>query len=1393
MSKYLLSLLLLLALIFPSVAPYSAAQEAPSSSPRDSRSSPLMFIENVGQWDAGARFQVRGGNSTIWLAEDALWLTVVERSATGAAGLQVDKLAGLDPERANLEPSNLQPNAANIKVSFVGANLHPRIEPFDRLDTAVSYFLGNEPEKWRPDVPVWGGVRYLGLYPGVDLELTSEGGQMVHRLAARPGAELAVVQLRVEGADDVTVDGDALRLTTAAGEFALPLLRADGLQVAGLKVESRGTQVFDIAAPTAPVNSKGQSHIANPQSVADSPADLLYSTFLGGSCSEEGYAIAVDGAGSAYVTGKTCSSDFPTTAGAFDTNSNGSYDAFVAKLNPAGSGLAYSTFLGGGGGDYGRGIAVDGMGSAYVTGDTTSSDLPVTLGAFDASYNGGNYGDAFVVKLNPAGSGLTYATFLGGDHEDSGRAVIVDAVGSAYAIGTTNSSNFPATQGAFNTSLHGDVDTFVVKLDPIGSGLIYATFLGGSGGDYGRGIAVDEADNAYVTGGTRSPDFPTTSSAFDTSFNGSSVYLDAFVVKLNPAGSGLVYATFLGGTADDAAEAIVLDGAGSAYVAGYANSSNFPATSDAFDTVSNSYDAFVVKLDPMGSELIYATFLGGSGGDYGEALAVDGAGRAYVTGYTWSSDFPTTPGTFDAGWNGHDDVFMAKMNRAGSGLAYSTFLGGGSYDEGYAIAIDRAGSAYVTGLTYSSDFLTTSGAFDTSFNGGDNDAFVVKLATTGTGGTYTISGTVSWGDSQPAEGVLISVGDAGSVLTDASGAFRMDRLAPGTYTITPTFTAYVFSPVSRTVTVPNVTDGQNFWGRTVSPFLDFPANYPSAVRSRAFVYGDNGYINSWFDHAYPDYGEPITDPIRRYDGATTYEAYGGHDGLDFDDSSTDQTTLTSVVAAHEGVVTHVYDTCNQSCPGGSCCEYLGNRVEINHKNGYRTVYGHFAHGSLLVEEGDEVSQGQALGTIGTTGSSTGNHIHFEVSAFTGNGWQVVDPFGWSPLGDEDPWVSAGGPDSFYLWNWRFENGITFQADVGTITTDPAGFADSIAISGTSSGGEVMATVTNPPPPGLSDMLRSLGRYFRLKLESLLRTSTMGAAETDISAPDYAPDITITMPFLTTELRHLDPAQLAIQHYDADAQQWYSLQTTVDFVNNTAVATTDLTGDFALNAPLLCSGDAVEPDDEHEKATPLWLNNGPLARLLDISEDTDWTYFSAVEGVQYTLATQNLTGGDTVLRLYDSDGETLVTTDDNRGGGLASLIQWIAPRTETYFVEVISGSSGYTGCSAGYELALTGNPPPQVDHALLTDDLELSWRHDNAAVVQYEVWRSDLPYFDMVVGEGTSKTNVSTGELGALVVFSEGLPANGGYYYRVRGATAGDMTPASDVLGVFSFPLTPGAP
>ncbi len=443
----------------------------------------------------------------------------------------------------------------------------------------------------------------------------------------------------------------------------------------------------------------------------------VYSTYLGGDIHdnfEGGYGIAVDSTGNAYITGDAGNNgDFPTTLGAFQTGPSGGYsDGFVTKLSPDGSTLVYSTYLGGtyhpaAGTTNGYAIAIDSMGFAYVTGKTTSGSFPTTMGAYQTANNCISCTNAFVTKMKTDGTGLVYSTYLGGSGSpyggDSATGIAVDSSGNAYVGGTANSSDFPKTTGAYRTTNSGFSDAFVTKLKPDGTGLVYSTYLGGSQPDIGEGIAIDSAGSAYVTGYTGSNDFPHTSGAFQTAMR--TIYGNAFVTKLTPDGSGLAYSTYLGGYGDTAdsvinsygaehAFGIAVDSFGHAYVTGETWSSNyfcagannpisccsgggtgtcnFPITGDAFQSTNNASNidnpgpnAFVTKMNLDGSGLVYSTYLGGSAaynGDRGFAIAVDSVGDAYVTGSSYSTDFPFTLGAFQTMNNGGGgDAFVTKL------------------------------------------------------------------------------------------------------------------------------------------------------------------------------------------------------------------------------------------------------------------------------------------------------------------------------------------------------------------------------------------------------------------------------------------------------------------------------------------------------------------------------------------------------------------------------------------------------------------------------------------------------------------------------------------------------------------------------------------------------------
>lgn len=451
-----------------------------------------------------------------------------------------------------------------------------------------------------------------------------------------------------------------------------------------------------------------------------------YGTYIGGSSNDVARGISIN-VTDAYITGYTNSNNYPTTFGAYDTSHNGNNDVIVTKVRNLSSATYFSTYLGGSDEDNGYSIFVDSSGDTYVTGLTNSNNFPTTSGVYSRTYSGG--GDVFVAKFNAAGSNLIYSTYLGGSDEDIAMSIIVDSSGYAYVTGQTYSSDFPTTRGAYSTTFGGGTkDAFVAKFDTSG-GLVYSTFLGGSGYDGGNGIEVDSSGNTYITGFTRSSNFPTTIGCHDNTLNGMQ---DAFVTKLNSAGSSLIYSTYLGGTVYEHALGIELDVYNHACVTGMTDSSSYPTTSGAYDTSHNgNWDAFATIVNATGTGLLYSTFIGGSGLDWGEAVDYEAADTVgiYVTGVTQSSNFPTTNNTYDSTLNGTQDAFVTRISPFGGGssdLVYSTYLGGSDEEHGYGIK-EYQSHAFVTGRTESNDFPTSIDAMDQTHNGG-NDVYVSRLS-----------------------------------------------------------------------------------------------------------------------------------------------------------------------------------------------------------------------------------------------------------------------------------------------------------------------------------------------------------------------------------------------------------------------------------------------------------------------------------------------------------------------------------------------------------------------------------------------------------------------------------------------------------------------------------------
>jgi hypothetical protein len=679
---------------------------------------PLSFEPNQGQTAPEVRFLSRGPGYQLFLTVEEAVLALQKPAPKAETGKGIPA----QPKKAE---------GAVVRMHLDGANPHAAIAGQSPLPGKVNYLRGNDPKQWRTDIPTYEKVKYTNVYPGIDLVYYGRARQLEYDFIVAPGADPQVIALSFSGGKLQLSDSGDLVLATATGEvrFQKPVLYQE---IEGQKQPVEGQYV---RRGTDRIGFQVGTYDATRPLVID-PV-LSYSTYLGGSDWDWGTDIAVDARGQAYVTGDTRSVDFPTRKALQSAHGRGR-DAFVAKLNASGTALVYATYLGGSNDDQSWGIAVDPRGQTYVIGSTESIDFPTTFKALQPEFGGGTQdefgnvpSDAFIAKLNTAGNALVYSTYLGGSGYDSGTGIVVDARGQAYVVGSTSSADFP-TQKALQPDRGDNVpwfgDAFVAKLNVAGSVLVYSTYLGGSGYDAGSSIAVDRRGQVYVTGLTLSDDFPITLNALQPvhgSGDAYNFYSDAFVAKLNAAGSALAYSTYLGGSTYDLGADIAVDPRGQAYVVGYTWSEDFPTHKALQSVHGGNIDAFVAKLNPTGTALDYATYLGGSEADGSNGIVLGPRGQIYVTGFTWSDDFPITFKALQPDHGGSADAFIAQLNAVDSALVYSTYLGGSEFDDARSIAVAPRGEIYITGYTESNDFPLRR-ALQSAY-GGNADAFVVKI------------------------------------------------------------------------------------------------------------------------------------------------------------------------------------------------------------------------------------------------------------------------------------------------------------------------------------------------------------------------------------------------------------------------------------------------------------------------------------------------------------------------------------------------------------------------------------------------------------------------------------------------------------------------------------------
>ncbi len=686
----------------------SAPTPQPTAAPQratDLRSVP--FVKNIGQIkDGDVRFCASMEYGAVYVTGHGEIVYALRSQ------VRVPSVGLAGPER---QARQLATRYA-IKESLL-ESAAPQVAGQGRFPAKISDFRGSNPATWQADIPAFTTVTLGEVYPGVVLDLQAAAGNVEKLFRVRPGADPACIRLAIEGVESLAVNLSG-ELETATPLGAITFTKPFAYQMGTERIEPvEVAYAVDGNAYGFVVGDYDRSRelIIDP---------LLASTFLGGGQNEIVQDMLLDSAGHVYVTGWTGSTDFPATIGAYDTSYDNFLDVFVAKFDASLQNLLACTYLGGGANDQDATIGQDDEGHIFILGRTSSSDFPTTPGAFDTTFSG--WANCFVVKLDSDLQNLLAATYLGGNSAtgDGSADILIAADGVVYVTGLAG-LNFPTTLGAYAETISSWTDGYVAKLSNNLENLLAATFLGGDAADVPDALALDDEGNIVVAGHTQSWDFPITAGAFDPTHNGD-IY-DVFLAKLDPDLQSLLASTFVGGGGNDTAEDLVRDGAGNFLVTGVTYSANYPVTAAAFDpTYGGSPDAYVSLLNSGFTDLLASTFLGGTGYDWGYALAVNARGSVFVSGTTSAADFPVTPGAYDSSLNG-GDVFVAKLNLGLTSLRAATYLGGTASDTGYALAVDAAGDVYVGGETGSANFPTSPGCYDGGFNGSSGDAFITKL------------------------------------------------------------------------------------------------------------------------------------------------------------------------------------------------------------------------------------------------------------------------------------------------------------------------------------------------------------------------------------------------------------------------------------------------------------------------------------------------------------------------------------------------------------------------------------------------------------------------------------------------------------------------------------------
>ena len=682
----------------------------------DRNNKSLYFIENKGQWHEDVYYLHKAPGMDVWITKYGLNLTLYKFKNN-----ENEKKHSFFNHEELFFQSNTFVDIHRIIIKFENSNNFCFVEGKNKLEHYHNYFKNNDRKKFATHVSLYREVIVKNIYEGIDIRYYFDNGIIRYDFIVNPYADISQIKFNVHGDLGIELNQiNQLYINTLFGKLLIKDLKTFQSEK---PIQSQFIKNNDSWQIKVGCYDKSKTLVIDP---------IIYSTFIGGSKIDISKSMVVDSLGNMYIAGFTQSLDYDTTTGVIQNYLAANYDVFCTKLNPQGSDLIFSTYMGGSRDDISNDICIDKLGNIYLTGESNSPDFVITPGAFQTTILDPNNPDCFITKINSSGDSIIFSTFLGGEKVDKGKKIITDDLGNVYVAGETNSFQFDVTPGAFQIYggalyTHAGMDLFITKLNPTGTGLIFSTYLGKPAQEHFADIELDKNNCVYILGSTNAIHFHVTNGAYQTTHS-NAAYLDAFIFKLNNTGTACMYSTFFGGKYNDYTTDLEIDDNGDIYILGTTHSNNLPITSGALNQPVNNYtQIFIAKFDSSLSTLKLCARYGSDQLDYVSSLQVDSNGNMWILGHTMASNYPVTYGAIQSSNLGSYDIFLTQLNPDASRIVYSTFIGGSIVDVASKLIYDKENVFYILGNSYSPNFPLTDNAYQNFTGGGAYDVVALKV------------------------------------------------------------------------------------------------------------------------------------------------------------------------------------------------------------------------------------------------------------------------------------------------------------------------------------------------------------------------------------------------------------------------------------------------------------------------------------------------------------------------------------------------------------------------------------------------------------------------------------------------------------------------------------------